>query len=296
MTYDELYAQIKKKGSFLCVGLDTDLDKIPSCVKERNVTMADAEAIFLFNKDITCAESLQLYPTLCDPMDCSPPGSSVHEAAGWEGVMEMERTIIYLRDTYPDIFIIADAKRGDIGNTAKQYAKAFFERMDSDAVTLSPYMGGDAILPFLSYKNKWVILLALTSNVTAVDFETMLTVEQSEYQYEPQLQVPMYERVIRKASQWGSKENIMFVVGATRPEQLARIRQICPDNFFLVPGVGAQGGTVEEVARAGMNSSCGLLVNSSRGIIYADSTEKFAQTAALKAEEMACEMRRFLEK
>ena len=174
--------------------------------------------------------------------------------------------------------------------------KAFFERMDSDAVTLSPYMGGDAILPFLSYRNKWVILLALTSNVTAVDFETMPTVEQSVYQYEPQVQVPMYERVIRKASQWGSKENIMFVVGATRPEQLARIRQICPDNFFLVPGVGAQGGTVEEVARAGMNSSCGLLVNSSRGIIYADSTEKFAETAALKAEEMASEMKRFLEK
>ena len=288
MTYDELYAQIKKKGSFLCVGLDTDLDKVPACVKERNVTMADAEAIFLFNKDIIDATAPY---TVAYKIN-----TAFYEAAGWEGVMEMERTIIYLRDTYPDIFIIADAKRGDIGNTARQYAKAFFERMDSDAVTLSPYMGGDAILPFLSYKNKWVILLALTSNVTAVDFETMPTVEQSVYQYEPQVQVPMYERVIHKAAQWGNKENIMFVVGATRPEQLARIRQICPDNFFLVPGVGAQGGTVEEVARAGMNSSCGLLVNSSRGIIYADSTEKFAETAALKAEEMACEMRRFLEK
>jgi orotidine-5'-phosphate decarboxylase len=288
MTYDELYAQIKKKGSFLCVGLDTDLDKIPSCVKERNVTMSDAEAIFLFNKDI---------------IDATVPyavaykvNTAFYEAAGWEGVMEMERTVQYIRDTYPGIFVIADAKRGDIGNTARQYAKAFFERMDSDAVTLSPYMGGDAILPFLSYKDKWVILLALTSNVTAVDFETLPTVEQNEYQYEPQLQVPMYERVIRKASQWGTKENTMFVVGATRPEQLARIRQICPDNFFLVPGVGAQGGTVEDVAKAGMNSHCGLLVNSSRGIIYADSTEKFAETAALKAEEMASEMRRFLEK
>lgn len=287
MTYKELYGQIKKKGSFLCVGLDTDLEKVPSCVKERNVTMSDAEAIFLFNKDI---------------IDATVPyavaykvNTAFYEAAGWEGVMEMERTVQYIRDTYPGIFVIADAKRGDIGNTARQYAKAFFERMDCDAVTLSPYMGGDAILPFLEYKDKWVILLSLTSNVTAVDFETMLTVSQNEDQYDAQMEVPLYERVIRKASQWGSKENIMFVVGATRPEQLARIRQICPDNFFLVPGVGAQGGTVEEVAKSGMNSSCGLLVNSSRGIIYADSSDKFAQTAALKAEEMACEMKRFLE-
>lgn len=287
MTYDELYGQIKKKGSFLCVGLDTDLEKVPSCVKERNVTMSDAEAIFLFNKDI---------------IDATVPyavaykvNTAFYEAAGWEGVMEMERTVQYIRDTYPGIFVIADAKRGDIGNTARQYAKAFFERMDCDAVTLSPYMGGDAILPFLEYKDKWVILLSLTSNVTAVDFETMLTVSQNEDQYDAQMEVPLYERVIRKASQWGSKENIMFVVGATRPEQLARIRQICPDNFFLVPGVGAQGGTVEEVAKSGMNSSCGLLVNSSRGIIYADSTEKFAQTAAIKAEQMAREMKRFLE-
>ena len=287
MTYDELYGQIKKKGSFLCVGLDTDLEKVPSCVKERNVTMSDAEAIFLFNKDI---------------IDATVPyavaykvNTAFYEAAGWEGVMEMERTVQYIRDTYPGIFVIADAKRGDIGNTARQYAKAFFERMDCDAVTLSPYMGGDAIRPFLEYKDKWVILLSLTSNVTAVDFETMLTVSQNEDQYDAQMEVPLYERVIRKSSQWGSKENIMFVVGATRPEQLARIRQVCPDNFFLVPGVGAQGGTVEEVAKAGMNSSCGLLVNSSRGIIYADSTEKFAQTAAIKAEEMASEMKLFLE-
>ena len=287
MTYDELYAQIKKKGSFMCVGLDTDLDKVPACVKERNVTMSDAEAIFLFNKDI---------------IDATIPyavayklNTAFYEAAGWEGIMEMERTAQYIRDTYPGIFIIADAKRGDIGNTAKQYAKAFFERMDCDAVTLSPYMGGDAVLPFLSYKGKWVILLSLTSNVTALDFETLPVSAQTDDLYQAQVQMPLYERVIRKASEWGNKENIMFVVGATRPEQLARIRSISPESFFLVPGVGAQGGSVEEVAKAAMNPRCGLLVNSSRGIIYADNTEKFAGAAAAKAAEMASEMKRYLE-
>ena len=288
MTYDELYAQIKKKGSFLCVGLDTDLDKVPACVKERNVTMSEAEAIFLFNKDIIDATAKYAVAYKIN--------TAFYEAAGWEGFMEMERTVLYIRETYPDLFVIADAKRGDIGNTARQYAKAFFERMDCDAVTLSPYMGGDAVLPFLSYKGKWVILLALTSNVTAVDFETMPVCCDSTELYEGQIQMPFYERVIRKSQDWGNKENIMFVVGATRPEQLARIRSISPESFFLVPGVGAQGGTVEEVAKAAMNSSCGLLVNSSRGIIYADNTDDFAEVAAIKAEEMASEMRRFLEK
>lgn len=286
MKYEELYGQIKKKGSFLCVGLDTDIEKIPSCIKEKvkEASLKEEEAVFMFNKAI---------------IDATEPyaiafkvNTAFYEALGSEGIRQMEKTVAYIKANYPDVFVIADAKRGDIGNTAKQYAKAFFEKMDCDAVTLSPYMGGDAIMPFLSYEGKWVIVLTLTSNVTAEDFETLETRPHSmDVDDETQTHVPLYERVLRQAEKWGSKDNVMFVVGATRPGQLARIRLLCPENFFLVPGVGVQGGRVEEVAAAGMNSHCGLIVNSSRGILYADSSERFAEVAAEKAMEMVSEMK-----
>ena len=286
MKYGELYEQIKKKGSFLCVGLDTDIEKIPSCVKERvrAASLPQEEAVFIFNKEI---------------IDATVPyaiafkiNTAFYEALGSEGIRQMEKTVSYIKANYPDIFIIADAKRGDIGNTAKQYAKAFFEKMDCDAVTLSPYMGGDAIMPFLKYEGKWAIILALTSNVTAEDFETLETrPHRMDFDDDAQTHVPLYERVLSQAEKWGNKDNVMFVVGATRPGQLARIRLLCPENFFLVPGVGVQGGRVEEVAAAGMNSHCGLIVNSSRGILYADSSERFAQAAAEKAIEMVSQMK-----
>ena len=283
MTYNQLYEQICRKGSFLCVGLDTDIEKIPVCIKEqvRAASTDESEAIFLFNKQIidSTAEYSVAYKI----------NTAFYEAAGSAGMLQMERTVSYIKEHYPDIFVIADAKRGDIGNTAKQYAKAFFEKMDCDAVTLSPYMGGDAIMPFLQYKGKWAIILALTSNVTAEDFETLNTTSSA-----TDNAMLLYERVLHHSAKWGNRDNIMFVVGATRPEQLKRIRLICKDHFFLVPGVGAQGGSVEEVATAGMNSSCGLLINSSRGIIYADSSENFAEVAAAKAAELDEQMKSFL--
>jgi len=289
MTYEEIYAQIRKKGSFLSVGLDTDIEKIPACVKQKvaEASLPEEEAVFVFNKEIIDATSSYAVAYKIN--------TAFYEALGSEGIRQMEKTVSYIKSNYPDIFVIADAKRGDIGNTAKQYAKAFFETMDFDAVTISPYMGGDAIMPFLKYEGKWVIILALTSNVTAEDFETLETRPHSmDIDDETQTHIPLYERVIKQAEKWGDKNNIMFVVGATRPGQLNRIRLLCPDNFFLVPGVGVQGGKVEEVAAAGKNASCGLLVNSSRGILYADSSEKFAEVAAAKALEMVSEMREYL--
>lgn len=286
MTYKQLYDQILRKGSFLCVGLDTDMEKIPACIKQAvsDNKLPEEEAMFLFNK-ATIDATVQYAVAY-------KINTAFYEAEGWNGIRQMEKTVSYLKENYPDVFVIADAKRGDIGNTAKQYAKAFFEKMDCDAVTLSPYMGGDAIMPFLKYEGKWAIILALTSNVTAEDFETLETRPHSlEIDDESQNHVPLYERVLRQAERWGSKENIMFVVGATRPDQLYRIRLLSPDSFFLVPGVGAQGGTVEEVATAGMNSHCGLLVNSSRGILYADSSVNFASAASEKARELVAQMR-----
>ncbi len=291
MTYDQLYGQIKKKGSFLCVGLDTDIEKIPACVKEqaKAASLPEEDAVFLFNKQIIDATAPYAIAFKVN--------TAFYEAMGVEGIRQMEKTAAYLKAEYPDLFVIADAKRGDIGNTAKQYAKAFFEAMDFDAITLSPYMGGDAITPFLKYEGKWVIILALTSNVTAEDFETLETrPHRMDVDDEAQTHVPLYERVLQKAEKWGTKDNIMFVVGATRPDQLNRIRLLCPESFFLVPGVGVQGGKVEEVAAAGMNPSCGLIVNSSRGILYASSSEDFAQAAAQKAREMVAEMAPFLSK
>ena len=269
MTYAQLYENIKKKGSFLCVGLDSDPALFPECLKDAQ------NPIFEFNKAIIDATA---------PYTVAyKPNTAFYEAEGLDGWKQLEMTVKYISENYPDILIIADAKRGDIGNTAKRYAKCFFESMPCDAVTLAPYMGKDSVQPFLDYKGKWSVVLALTSNGSANDFE-MLSVGE----------MPLYEKVIKTTMTWGSKEDIMFVVGATRPEKLAEIREYCPDNFFLVPGVGAQGGTVDEVAKYGLNSHCGLLVNSSRGVIFADKTEKFAEVAGEKAKELADQMAKWL--
>ncbi|MEN6618915.1 MAG: orotidine-5'-phosphate decarboxylase [Rikenellaceae bacterium] len=266
MNYDELYRSILRKGSFLCVGLDSDPELFPEHIKVL------PDPVFSFNKSIidVTAEFAVAYKL----------NLAFYEAQGVSGWIQMALTVEYIRKKDPSIFIIADAKRGDIGNTAKLYAKAFFESMDFDAVTLAPYMGRDSVEPFLLYKDNWAIILALTSNPSAEDFE-MERLESG---------LPLYRKVIETSMTWGSKDNLMFVVGATRPEKLAEIRKYCPDNFFLVPGVGAQGGTIEEVARFGMNKRCGLLVNVSRAIIFADHSENFALVAAKKTHEMVSEM------
>ncbi len=266
MNYQELYEQIKAKKSFLCVGLDSDPKLLPACLKDAKYP------IYEFNKAII--EQTAQYTV------AYKPNLAFYEAEGVEGWIQLEMTLNFIKENYPEILVIADAKRGDIGNTASRYARAFFEKMNFDAVTLAPYMGSDSIKPFLEYEGKWSVVLALTSNKSANDFE-QLQLESGE---------PLYKKVICEAMTWGSKENTMFVLGATRPEKLAEIREYCPDHFFLVPGVGAQGGTVEEVAKYGLNSHCGLLVNSSRGIIFADSSENFAVVAGEKARELAEEM------
>lgn len=277
MNYTELYNNIKAKGSFLCVGLDTDPAKIPECLQH------EAEPLFEFNRriiDATAAYTVAYKPNI-----------AFYEAEGAAGWMQLEKTVAYIRENYPDIFIIADAKRGDIGNTADRYAKAFFDRMNFDAVTLAPYMGSDSIRPFLKYDGRWGIVLALTSNKSADDFETLQLKDG----------MPLYERVMKDTvknveTEFGnSKNRLMFVVGATRPEKLAEIRQYCPDHFLLVPGVGAQGGSLSEVAKYGLNTHCGLLVNSSRGIIYASSGTDFAEAAGKAAEILASEMKVLLQ-
>ena len=245
MNYQQLYEQIKAKKSFLCVGLDSDPKLLPECLKGVQYP------IYEFNKaiiDKTAQYAVAYKPNL-----------AFYEAEGVAGWVQLEMTLKYLNENYPEIMVIADAKRGDIGNTASRYARAFFEKMNFDAVTLAPYMGSDSVKPFLEYEGKWSVVLALTSNKSANDFE-QLKLDSGE---------PLYEKVIKESMTWGSKENTMYVLGATRPEKLKEIREYCPDHFFLVPGVGAQGGTVEDVAKNGMNSHCGLLVNSSRGIIAA---------------------------
>lgn len=270
MNSDELYRQIKKKRSFLCVGLDSDPALFPQLLK--NVQYP----IFEFNKAIIAATAKYAI--------AYKPNLAFYEAEGNEGLHQLEMTVEFLRKNYPEIFIIADAKRSDIGNTAQRYARAFFEKMNFDAVTLAPYMGYDSVKPFLEYKDKWTVILALTSNKSAVDFE-LANMENGE---------PLYKRVIEKAMKWGNADNVMFVVGATRPEKLAEIRQYCPDNFFLVPGVGAQGGSVDEVAKYGLNCKCGLIVNSSRGIIFADNSERYAVKAGEKAAELASQMAKYI--
>lgn len=266
MTSHEISHQIHQKRSFLCVGLDTDIEKIPGFLKKEN------DPVYYFNKKIIDAT----HP-FCVAYKIN---TAFYEAMGSKGWDTMKKTFEYIPT---NIFKIADAKRGDIGNTAKQYAKAFFQELGADAVTLSPYMGEDSIKPFLEYPGKWVILLVLTSNSGSKDFQMLKT--GNEY---------LFEKVIKTSSQWGTSENMMYVVGATKPEQLAIIRKIIPHHFLLVPGVGEQGGDLEKVVRAGKNSQCGLLVNVSRGIIYAGSGADFAEKAAEKAKTYKQEMENFI--
>lgn len=270
MTTEQLYTNIRKKSSFLCVGLDTDLTKIPGHL------LKEADPIFAFNKAIIDATARYCV--------AYKPNLAFYEAYGIEGWQALQKTVAYLRSEYPDQFIIADAKRGDIGNTSDMYARAFFESMDFDAVTLAPYMGKDTVAPFLNYPGKFAVLLALTSNASSADFQTVALADGRQ----------VYQRVIAESSRWGNEENTMYVVGATKAESLAQIREQIPHHFLLIPGVGAQGGSLEEVARYGLNDRCGLLVNSSRAIIYADSGEQFARAAGNEAAKVAQEMATFL--
>lgn len=266
MNLEALYYQIIKKRSFLCVGLDTDLDKIPQHL------LGGTDPLFAFNKaiiDATAAYTVAYKPNL-----------AFYEQYGVEGWRALEQTVQYLQTSYPEMFIIADAKRGDIGNTSDMYARAFFKNMGVDAVTIAPYMGKDSVDSFLKYEGKWAVVLALTSNPSASDFELTQNVNGER----------LYETVLRTVSSWGSVDNTMFVVGATKAEALSDIRKIVPNHFLLVPGVGAQGGSLEEVAKYGLNSKCGLLVNSSRGIIYAGKGEDFGFKAGVEAKKMQQEM------
>ena len=267
MNYNQLFDNILKKRSFLCVGLDPVLEKMPESCRTQE------HPLFHFNKAIIDATAPYAV--------AYKPNCAFYEAYGTAGWQQFEQTVRYIKENYPDILVIADAKRGDIGNTAKMYAKAFYENLPCDAVTLAPYMGSDSITPFLQYEEKWAIVLAMTSNASAEEYETLQLCTSAQ---------SLFERVIRNSMQLAGRDNLMFVVGATRPQKLKEIRAFCPDNFLLVPGVGAQGGTLPEVAANGMNSHCGLLVNSSRGIIYAGKDENFAQASAAEAAKIAKEM------
>lgn len=267
MTREELFGQIQKKESYLCVGLDTDLTKIPAHLLELE------DPIFEFNKQIIDATA--------DYAVAYKPNIAFYEAYGVKGWQSLEKTIAYIPK---DIFILADAKRGDIGNTSKMYAQAFFQNMDCDAITVAPYMGEDSVKPFLEFPNKWVILLALTSNLGGKDFQNLKLNKGGE----------LFEEVLKKSQEWGTADQLMYVVGATRAEALNQIRQIVPYHFLLVPGVGAQGGSLHEVSKYGMNSQCGLLVNSSRGIIYASQGLDFAEVARQNAKELQQEMSQYL--
>jgi len=268
MTKQELFEQIQAKKSFLCVGLDTDVNKIPEFMFDEY-----EDPIFEFNKAIIDATA-----DLCVSYK---PNLAFYESMGLSGWDALDRTVDYIRTKYPEQFIIADAKRGDIGNTSAMYARTFLGNMNFDAITVAPYMGEDSVTPFLTYEDKWVILLALTSNKGAFDFQFIRDAETGER---------LFEKTLKTSQQWGNDENMMYVVGATKADMLTDIRQIVPDYFLLVPGIGAQGGSLEEVAKHGMNSTCGLLVNSSRQIIYASSENDFAKAARREAEKVQTEM------
>ena len=270
MTRQELIQNIKAKRSFLCVGLDTDLKKIPAHL------LNEEDPIFAFNKaiiDATAAYCVAYKPNL-----------AFYEAFGVKGLMAFEKTVTYIKENYPDQFIIADAKRGDIGNTSAMYARTFFEEYNLDSVTVAPYMGEDSVTPFLGYDGKWVILLALTSNKGSHDFQLTESTDGEK----------LFQKVLRKSQEWAGNDQMMYVVGATQGQAFEEIRKIVPDHFLLVPGVGAQGGSLSEVCKYGMTQECGLLVNSSRAIIYADNSENFATAAAEAAktvqQEMAAEL------
>ncbi|WP_204345567.1 orotidine-5'-phosphate decarboxylase [Psychroserpens algicola] len=271
MTTQQLTEQIKKKKSFLCIGLDVDLNKIPKHL------LKEEDPIFAFNKAIIDATH-----HLCVAYK---PNTAFYEAYGLKGWKALEKTIMYLNVKHPEQFTIADAKRGDIGNTSTMYAKAFFEDLNFDSVTVAPYMGKDSIEPFLAFEDKHTIMLALTSNQGAFDFQTK-KVEDKE----------LYKQVLETSKSWTNSENLMYVVGATKAEYLADIRTIVPDSFLLVPGVGAQGGNLQDVCKYGMNDSIGLLINSSRGIIYASENEYFAEAAAEKARDLQAQMEAILSK
>ncbi len=271
MTKETLIAQIKQKQSFLCIGLDVDLDKIPQHLLELE------DPIFEFNKQIIDAtHNLAV---------AYKPNTAFYEAYGLQGWKSLEKTIAYLNEMYPEIFTIADAKRGDIGNTSTRYAKAFFEKMNFDALTVAPYMGQDSVEPFLAFTDKFTILLALTSNRGGLDFQGLQTHGKK-----------VFEQVLQKSQTWKGVEQLMYVVGATKPEYFKEIRKIVPNSFLLVPGVGAQGGDLEAVCENGLNKDIGLLINSSRGIIYAGNGKDFAQKAREKAQELQSQMSRILHK
>ncbi|MBQ8657254.1 MAG: orotidine-5'-phosphate decarboxylase [Prevotella sp.] len=271
MTRQQLVQQIKEKQSFLCVGLDTDLKKIPQHL------LKEEDAIFSFNKSIIDATAPYCV--------AYKPNLAFYEAFGVKGLISFEKTINYLKQHYPTHFIIADAKRGDIGNTSAMYARTFFEEYDVDSLTVAPYMGEDSVTPFLGYEGKWGILLALTSNKGSHDFQLSPLSSSS-----GAAEGALFEKVLRVSQQWGSEENMMYVVGATQGRMFEDVRKIVPNHFLLVPGVGAQGGSLQEVCRYGMTRDCGLLVNSSRGIIYASQGEDFADVAAQKARELQQQM------
>lgn len=266
MNRQELIKEIKTKQSFLCVGLDTDLKKVPTFLLQSD------DPIFNFNKEIIDATAPYCV--------AYKPNLAFYEAFGVKGMVAFEETIKYLKENYPHHFIIADAKRGDIGNTSAMYARTFFEEYDIDALTVAPYMGEDSVTPFLTYKDKWVILLALTSNKGSHDFQMIENTNGKR----------LFEEVLYKSQQWGDCNNMMYVVGATQGRMFEDIRKIVPESFLLVPGVGAQGGSLEEVCKYGMTKDCGLLVNSSRGIIYASNGTDFSTVAAQKAKELQIEM------
>lgn len=271
MKRQELIEQIRQKRSFLCVGLDTDPKKMPQCIFDLH------DPVFEFNKAIIDATAPYCV--------AYKPNLAFYEAYGLKGMESFVKTVKYLKEKHPHHLIIADAKRGDIGNTSQMYARTFFGEYDVDALTVAPYMGEDSVTPFIQgYEGKWVILLALTSNKGSFDFQ--LTEDKNGER--------LFEKVIRKSQEWGNDENMMYVVGATRGEMFRDIRKVAPNAFLLVPGIGAQGGSLEEVCKYGMTEDCGLLVNSSRAIIYADKTERFAQVAAEKAKEVALQMAELL--
>ena len=273
MTRKELVEQIFAKKSFLCVGLDTDINKLPKCILENEeIQGAEAEMMFRFNKAIIDATAPYCV--------AYKPNLAFYESRGIDGMIAFENTIKYLKSHYPNHFIIADAKRGDIGNTSKMYAQTFFEEYNLDSVTVAPYMGEDSVKPFLEYEGKWVILLALTSNKGSHDFQ--LTEDKEGER--------LFEKVLKKSQEWGNDENMMYVVGATQGQMFEDIRKVAPNHFLLVPGVGAQGGSLQEVCKYGIIKDCGLLVNSSRGIIYASNGDDFAEVAGQKAKELQEEM------
>ena len=272
MTRKELIASIQRKRSFLCVGLDTDLKKVPAHL------LQEEDPVFAFNKAIIDATAPYCV--------AYKPNLAFYESMGVKGWIAFEKTVAYLRENYPDQFIIADAKRGDIGNTSAMYARTFFEEMDLDAVTVAPYMGEDSVTPFLGYDGKWVILLALTSNKGSHDFQLTEDAQGEK----------LFEKVLRKSQEWAGNDQMMYVVGATQGKAFEDIRRIAPNHFLLVPGIGAQGGSLEDVCKYGMTSECGLIVNSSRAIIYADATESFAQVAGEKAREVQAQMAQELDR